>query len=336
MQSMGRRTGAGVTPHTPHWFFAPPLRPDLGLARDVPGANRPGARRSWWRQPWFRAAACLALFAVLSGVGPVVVAVVAGPAAVGVGGPMAVVLAVIALLVGLFGALVLERRRPPVEWSPRRFGGLGVGLAMGATLMLATFAVVWLLGGYAVHGIGTADDGYDYVTMILLLGVQAGVAEEVLFRWMLFRFTEEVVGTWLAMVVSAAVFGLVHVTNPDGTVLGAVAIMLEAGVLFALVYALTRSMWVVIGLHAAWNVVQGPVLGVPVSGAVRGGLLETTAHGPVWLSGGDFGAESTVAAVVLCLAVSVWAGWQLRRRALVVAPVWVRRRRVRQGARVAS
>ena len=310
-----------------HWFWGPGLRPGIGLAMDVPGVNRPGQRRSWWRQPWFRFLVYMVVLVVLVGSSAAVASVVGGPDLLERSSVAAAMTVGPAIAVLLLGSMVLERRSRPVEFDPARIGGLGAGLMLGTAMMLVIFGIIMALGGYRVEGTTT---GYDYVGAILLLGVQAGIFEEIVFRWILFRLSEEYLGTWLAMLLSAAFFGFVHIGNPDGTVLGGVAIMLEAGLLFALLYALTRSLWLVVGLHAAWNVVQGPVLGITVSGAMEGGWLDTSVHGPEILSGGAFGAESTLVAVVVCLLLALWAARQLVRRGLVVAPVWVRRRRIRE------
>ena len=308
-------------------MWAPPLREDIGLGQDVPGANRPGVRRSWWRQPWFRALVHLGVLVIVGWVMGLVVLTLGQRFSLPRADDFALISALTGLSALLLGIFVVERGRAPMELSLRRIGSLGVGLALGAALMGASFLIIWLLGGFQVHGTTT---GYAYGSAILLLGFQAALLEEYLFRWLLFRMSEEYLGTWLATALSGLVFGLVHIGNPQGTIWGGVAIVLEAGVLFAVIYAATRSMWMVIGLHFAWNVVQGPVLGVTVSGAVEGGFLDTTAQGPDLLSGGVFGAEASVVSVVLCLLLALWMILRLRRRGLVVAPVWVRRRRIRE------
>ena len=86
-------------------------------------------------------------------------------------------------------------------------------------------------------------------------------------------------------------------------------------VLFALLYGLTRSLWVCIGAHAAWNIVQGPVLGVPVSGSgFSDGWLATVSVGPDWLTGGTFGAEASPVTVLIMVAATVWLALQIVRR----------------------
>lgn len=220
----------------------------------------------------------------------------------------------------------VEQRRPPFEMAPRRLlGEVGRGLALGAALQLGCVGALALLGAYRVHGV---DWSYNPVWMLVMAGFGAAIMEEVLFRGILYRIVEGTLGSWAAVGISALVFGLSHVPNPQGTWQGGIAIALEAGLLFAVLYALTRSLWLVMGVHFAWNMVQGPVLGIVVSGqsGQGSGYLKSTLTGPQWLSGGPFGMEASMVTVALLAALAVWLLVQLHRRQLVVAPFWVRRR----------
>jgi hypothetical protein len=89
---------------------------------------------------------------------------------------------------------------------------------------------------------------------------------------------------------------------------------------------LTRSLWLPIGLHAGWNIMQGPVFGVPVSGNPAHGLLRSRLSGPTLLSGGSFGLEASIIALTICTAAGVWFVWRAIRRGELVQPLWVRRR----------
>ena len=90
--------------------------------------------------------------------------------------------------------------------------------------------------------------------------------EELLFRGILFRWIEEFGGSWAALMVTSVLFGLAHVINPNATWFSSFAIAVEAGVLLGGAYMLTRSLWMPMGLHAAWNFTQGDIFDVPVSG----------------------------------------------------------------------
>lgn len=195
-----------------------------------------------------------------------------------------------------FLVCVIERRRPG-ELALRRWPGALGGVLAGGLLFSTVVGVLWLLGSYHVTGF---NPHADWLPALLVAGIGAGIGEEILFRGVLFRIVEEGLGTWAALLVSALFFGFAHASNPGATLWSSMAIAIEAGLLFGLLYHLTRSLPVCMGLHAAWNFCQGTVYGIPVSGMKAEGWLVSTRSGPDWLSGGAFGAEASVIALGLC------------------------------------
>jgi uncharacterized protein len=153
--------------------------------------------------------------------------------------------------------------------------------------------------------------------------------EEVLFRGILFRWLEEFAGSWAALAVTSALFGLAHIMNPNATWFSSFTIAVEAGVLLGGAYMLTRSLWMPIGLHAAWNFTQGFIFDVPVSGLDQEGLVTARLSGPEILSGGAFGLEASVIALIIATAAGVWLVVLSVRRGELVKPWWVRRRLAR-------
>jgi membrane protease YdiL (CAAX protease family) len=225
-------------------------------------------------------------------------------------------LVILALVLGLAAyARVVERRRPR-ELSPRRgllewVGGFVVGVA----LLSATMGVLVVLKAYRVQAGGEAGALLDG----LVVYAPHALLEELLMRALLFKIAEESVGSWAAMIMQAAMFGVLHLGNPGATALGAGAIALEAGILLGAAFMYTRRLWLVWGLHVGWNLAQGSVFGVRVSGTpVSRSWLLSQPTGADALTGGIFGVEASPIAVVLCL---ICASWLLRgavRRGQVV------------------
>jgi len=172
-------------------------------------------------------------------------------------------------------------------------------------------AVLALAGNYHVDGRAQGFGALRVLAMPLVAAVGAGVIEELALRGLVFRLVEEALGTWWSLALSALLFGALHLGNPHATLASAAAIAFEAGILLAAAYLVTRRLWLPMGIHAAWNFVQGGVFGIPVSGGESLGWLHSRLTGPAWLSGGGFGAEATVAAFAACLC----AGLVLLRRA---------------------
>lgn len=228
-------------------------------------------------------------------------------------------------LVPLAAYLILVKlveRRTLVELAPRSLLPQGLLGALGGLLLFsAVVAVLWLAGSYHVSAI---QPHAPWLGALLVVGLGAGIGEEIVFRGVLFRIVEEGLGTWWALGISALLFGAIHLANPGATLWSSVAIAIEAGLLFGMVYHVTRSLAACMGLHAAWNFAQGTIFGVPVSGTPAGGWLVSTRSGPDWLSGGAFGAEASVVALALCSLGTLGLLAVARRRRSIVPPAWRR------------
>lgn len=210
-------------------------------------------------------------------------------------------------------------KRPVTELSVRGAGLEWVsGLALGALLFTVTIGILAAFGVYRVTG----QNGWQSVLSFLPVCIFAGIFEEVLIRGILFRILEQWLGSWLALTISAIIFGALHLFNPGATLFAGAAIAIEAGILLAAAYMLTRRLWFCIGLHMAWNFTQGGIFSVAVSGGKSNGLLKSTMSGPDWLTGGTFGAEASVVALAICLTMGIILLVLAAKRGHVVAPSW--------------
>ena len=205
--------------------------------------------------------------------------------------------------------------------------GLGIGLAVGAVVFAAIVGVAAIADVYNIVGEGGTG---DLLRVLVTIAIVPGFMEELLFRGILFRWLEEFGGSWFALALTSALFGLAHMFNPNATALSSFAIALEAGVLLGGAYMLTRNLWMAIGLHAAWNFTQGWIFDVPVSGTDQDGMVEAQLSGPELLSGGAFGLEASLIAMVLATAAGVALVVMAVRRGELVRPWWVRRRLARE------
>ena len=154
------------------------------------------------------------------------------------------------------------------------------------------------------------------------LALQAAVTEELWMRALLLRLLWRAFGPVPAFIVAALVFGALHLANPGATPLAGATVVM-AGLMFCALYALTGRLWVPIGLHLTWNLAQGYLFGATVSGNNLGGsiLLSHARPGaPTWLTGGPFGPEASVLALIMVTAVTVGALGLIARRTGHFAP----------------
>ena len=218
-------------------------------------------------------------------------------------------------------ARLIEKRKAlemTLKGSPSEFGK---GLAVGSGLMITIVALLAVTGCYRI-----GEYNFDLsllVAAFLRLGFGAFI-EELVFRLIVFKLTEEALGSWTALVVLAVLFGALHFGNPNASIFSSVAIMVEAGMLLAAAFMVTRRVWLIFGLHLAWNFVQSTVFGLSVSGTTSRGIITPIVSGPEWLTGGAFGVEASWPAVGLCLAVGLLFLRRAVKRGQLAPPVWCR------------
>lgn len=224
--------------------------------------------------------------------------------------------------IAVFVALRFLDRRPVRELGivpePGFWGDLGFGLLMGAGMQTLIFLVDYEAGWLVVTGfryteatVGSFSQGVVGVTIVF---VAVGIYEELFSRGYLLRniaqgLAGRLVSPTLALVaatiVSSAIFGALHLGNPNISRMGVLVIAL-AGVALALPYVLTGRLAGSIGLHITWNLFQGSVYGFPVSGlSIPVTAITIRQTGPELWTGGAFGPEGGLAGVLAFVLMSL-------------------------------
>jgi membrane protease YdiL (CAAX protease family) len=233
---------------------------------------------------------------------------------------------ILALLMGIgtaVGAVAvyvwLSRRveaRAEIAELPRagRWPTLIRGFGLGFAAFTVAITLIGVFGGWSV--------GWDsFGAFVGGFGAMASVAvnEELLFRGVVFRILSERLNIVLAFVLSCFIFGFAHAVNGNASLLGLISIAIQGGSLMASAYLASRSLWLPIGIHMAWDVAEGNFFGVQNSGTEQTGLLHTVLQGPDWLTGGSFGPEASPVTWVVCMAVSAALLLRARRNLSRVA-----------------
>jgi len=231
----------------------------------------------------------------------------------------------IGLVLAIYKLVIARLGRQPRDDLPAEgaIRNLGAGLIAGFLIFSLVVGVAAIAHVYKIVGKG---DTSALILELIGVAIMPAFMEELLFRGILFRWIEDFAGSWAALLVTSALFGLAHIFNPNATWFSSFAIAMEAGVLLGGAYMLTRSLWMPMGLHAAWNFTQGFIFDVPVSGKDEHGLVEAQLSGPPILSGGGFGLEASIIALVIATAAGVLLVVLAVRKDLLIRPWWVRRR----------
>lgn len=229
-------------------------------------------------------------------------------------------------VVGLFAAYkLIIRHLGRIKRDDLALDGAVKETAIGAGTGFALFSfivgIAALIGVYTITGRG---DLSLLATKLVTDALFPAVSEEMLFRGVLFRWIEEFGGSWLALAVTSVLFGAAHLTNPNASIVAAIGIALEAGVMLGAAYMLTRRLWLAMGIHAGWNFTQGEIWDIPVSGLPQHGLVQAELHGSPLLTGNGFGLEASLIAIVVATAFGLYLLTRAIREGKLVKPMWVK------------
>lgn len=194
-------------------------------------------------------------------------------------------------------------------FSPGWFREFSIGLGFGFGPITIVFLLLWVTGHVDVSK-GTLDISLIlFLLKMLILFAFAGALEELMLRGYLFQALIEGSNKLIAILVLSIIFSAIHMFNPNWSAMGAVIIFL-AGLELGVAYIKTRSLWMPIGIHMAWNWTQGPLWGMNVSGTtMETSFLVSTPQGSTFWSGGEFGAEGSIFAAVVSIFV-IWYIWR--------------------------
>ena len=233
------------------------------------------------------------------------------------------IIGVISSLLAMLAYVFLYRSyesRKITEFSVNRIGvNLLAGLILGIVLQSLTILVIYLMGGYSV----SAVNSFLFIIPALTMAFSSAIFEEILFRGILFRIIEEKLGSYIALLISALIFGALHLSNPNSSIIASIGLAIQAGLLLGAAYMYSRNLWFPIALHFAWNFMQSGIFGASVSGhVIEKSLLTSTIHGAEWFTGGAFGPEGSIQATVFCFIATVVILILCHKENKIIAPFW--------------
>ncbi|MCD0464254.1 CPBP family intramembrane glutamic endopeptidase [Flavobacterium sp. ENC] len=210
-------------------------------------------------------------------------------------------------------------KRAVTELSSKRLAqNLIIGTLTGFGLQALTILVIYISGGFSV----VAVNPVSFILIPLTVAFTIAIIEEILVRGIVFRIIEEKLGTYIALSISAVLFGALHMANPNSTLLSGLCITF-AGFLLGTAFVYSRNLWFPITLHFAWNFTQSGIFGAITSGNEKTkSVLESKIQGSVLLTGGEFGPEGSIQANVFCLIGAIVLLALSHKENKIMAPYW--------------
>jgi uncharacterized protein len=191
-----------------------------------------------------------------------------------------------------------------------------IGVAIGGVLITVAVAIIGVFGQLSfATNFSAAALSHEILIVVLLIG--GAMLEELMFRGYPFQRLVEAVGTWGAVLVLSAIFGAIHLGNPNagGLLSWGFFNTIVVGALFAYAYLRTRTLWLPFGIHFGWNFFLGVVYGLPVSGIRDFSIVvRTTARGSKLLTGGAYGVEASLTGAIVILLGFLLVAWAPKPR----------------------
>jgi membrane protease YdiL (CAAX protease family) len=194
------------------------------------------------------------------------------------------------------------------------------GILAGMLMISCTILALLTTGNYQVL---STNEKIALLIYPLTYQIFIGVTEEVLFRGIIYRITENYLGTRIALIISAVLFAVLHLTN-EGANIVTMLFVVAWGVMLAITFSLTRRLWFPIFFHAGWNFAM-IFYGTLVSGMdefLPYSLFQGELHGHELLTGGAFGPENSIITIILTLIVVIALYIGITKKGRLIEPYW--------------
>ncbi|WP_426483328.1 CPBP family intramembrane glutamic endopeptidase [Flavobacterium sp. 2] len=193
-----------------------------------------------------------------------------------------------------------------------------IGTLIGFTLQSLTILVIYLNGSYSVLNINPIS----FILIPFTIMFTVAIIEEILVRGIIFRIVEEKLGSYISLTISSVLFGIFHLANPHGTLISAICITM-AGFMLGAAFIYSRNLWFPIALHFAWNFTQSGIYGAITSGNEKtNSLLNAKIQGPEFITGGEFGPEGSIQAILFCAVGAIVLLVLSRKENKIIKPYW--------------
>ena len=196
-----------------------------------------------------------------------------------------------------------------------------IGILLGVILQSLTILIIYLKGGYSV----IAVNSIFFIIPSLKMGITSAIVEETLFRGIVFRIPEQKLGSYVSLCISALLFGVLHLNNPNSSLSAGIGIAIQGGLLLGAAYIYARNLWFPIAIHFAWNFTQAAIFGANVSGnEISKTLITSQIQGAEWFTGGQFGPEASIQATIFCLITTIVLLFISQKQGKIIKPKWIK------------
>jgi uncharacterized protein len=226
-----------------------------------------------------------------------------------------------ALFVYILIFRLLERRK--IEELSRndlpKFAFLG--FTLGLIIQSLFILIIYLNGGYRVVDINP----FYFILHSLATALMAGFVAELLIRGVFFRILEEKLGTILTLIIAVIFFALAHMNKEGANWLSIAATTTEAGFMLSTAFIYSRSLWLPIFLHFAWDFVEPGIFGAINPGnSIKESWISSEITGSPLITGGSLGPQNSIQSLLICAITGIVFLWLAYRKKRFIKPFWAK------------
>jgi membrane protease YdiL (CAAX protease family) len=202
-----------------------------------------------------------------------------------------------ALFVYILVFRLLEKRKID-ELNRKDLPGFSFfGFTLGLVIQSLFILVIYLEGGYRIIDVNP----FYFIVHSLAVAFMAGFVAELLIRGVFFRILEEKFGTILTLFIAVIFFAIAHLGKEGATWLSIAATTTEAGFMLSAAFIYSRSLWLPIFLHFAWDFVEPGIFGAINPGnSIKESWLSSEITGSSLITGGSLGPQNSVQSLLIC------------------------------------
>ncbi len=194
-----------------------------------------------------------------------------------------------------------------------------IGFITGLSLQSLFIFVIYVCATYFIIHINPLS----FLLPSLAASLTAGFVAEILIVGIFFRIAEQTLGTVITLIIFLLLFALMHINVANATAISIAATAIQAGILLPAVYIFSRSLWMPIFLHFAWDFSEPGIFGGINPGiSINETLFTSKISGSFLITGDGTGPQNSVQSLLLCSIVAVIFLWFAKRKNNFIKPSW--------------
>ncbi|HTB26522.1 MAG TPA: CPBP family intramembrane glutamic endopeptidase [Puia sp.] len=210
--------------------------------------------------------------------------------------------ALAALLIYIFLFSFYEKRKI-TELSSSTFGSnANFGFFTGFLLQSSFILIIFIAGDYTIVRVNAFSD----MIPAFIMALTAGFVAEIIIIGIVFRLIEKQFGTAVSITIMIIIFVIAHSGVKDGNLISVLSTSINAGLLLPAAYVFSRSLWLPIFMHFAWDFTEPGIYGAINPGiSITKSLFDSKISGPRLITGGPLGPQNSIQALIICLVLGI-------------------------------